>query len=124
VTFQRERLFGEIIDSKMGLNRRGEIVREEWFASAKIRKEIRLFPEEFVVMPNQIHGIPWIENNNDSPVNSVGGTAVRHWVKAQKQVRTNTKQVQAHQMHGHGFFHSTHLYKGFRWHFKMAFILV
>lgn len=44
----------------MKLNRRGEIVREEWFASAHIREEIHLVPEEFVVMPNHIHGIVWI----------------------------------------------------------------
>lgn len=44
----------------MRLNRRGEIVREEWFASVNIRKEIRLFEDEFVVMPNHAHGIVWI----------------------------------------------------------------
>jgi putative transposase len=46
----------------MKLSRRGEIVKEEWFASINIRKEIRLHPEEFVIMPNHIHGIAWIEN--------------------------------------------------------------
>ena len=62
VTYQRDVLFGEIIDSEMKLNRKGEIVQEEWFASVNIRKEIRLHPEEFVIMPNHIHGIVWIEN--------------------------------------------------------------
>ena len=41
-------------------NAYGEIVREEWFHSAEIRAEIELFPDEFVVMPNHIHGIVWI----------------------------------------------------------------
>jgi REP element-mobilizing transposase RayT len=62
-------LFGEIVDGKMSLNRRGEIVQEEWFASTDIRKEIRLYPEEFVVMPNHIHGIVWIVDI------AIGGTA-------------------------------------------------
>lgn len=48
----------------MRLNRRGEIVREEWFASVNIRKEIRLFEDEFVVMPNHAHGIVWIVDDN------------------------------------------------------------
>ncbi|MFT3895312.1 MAG: hypothetical protein QM730_27115 [Anaerolineales bacterium] len=64
VTFQRELLFGDITDGQMKLNRRGEIVQEEWFRSAGIRKEIRLFFDEFVVMPNHIHGIVWIVDGN------------------------------------------------------------
>nr|WP_323745475.1 transposase [Parvivirga hydrogeniphila] len=39
----------------MGRNR-----GEEWFRSAEIRTEMELFPDEFVVMPNHIHGIIWI----------------------------------------------------------------
>jgi REP element-mobilizing transposase RayT len=64
VTHQRDALFGEIIDGEMKSNRRGEIVKEEWFASVNIRKEIRLHPEEFVIMPNHIHGVVWIENED------------------------------------------------------------
>jgi REP-associated tyrosine transposase len=72
ITYQREMLFGEIVDGQMKLNRRGEIVREEWFASLNIRKEIRLFPDEFVVMPNHIHGIVWIVENRVLDANDVG----------------------------------------------------
>ena len=39
-------------------------MREEWFASVNIRKEIRLFEDEFVVMPNHAHGIVWIVDDN------------------------------------------------------------
>lgn len=60
VAYQREMLFGEITNGEIKLNRRGEIVQEEWFASTAIRKEICLFSDEFVVMPNHIHGIVWI----------------------------------------------------------------
>ena len=60
VSYHREMLFGEIVDGEMKLNRRGEIVQEEWFLSAAIRKELRLFADEFVVMPNHVHGIVWI----------------------------------------------------------------
>jgi REP element-mobilizing transposase RayT len=60
VTHQRESLFGEIAHGEMRSNRRGKIVHEEWFRSVEIRKEVRLYPEELVVMPNHIHGILWI----------------------------------------------------------------
>ena len=66
VTHQRAELFGQIVNGNMQLNRRGEIVKEEWFASANIRKEICLYPEEFIIMPNHIHGIVWIADVIDS----------------------------------------------------------
>ena len=58
-------LFGRVVDGEMVLNVFGEIVREEWFRSAEIRAEIELFPDEFVVMPNHIHGIVWIVETDD-----------------------------------------------------------
>ena len=54
-TRNRECLFGEISDGQMVLNEYGEIAREEWVRSERIRREIKL--DEFVVMPNHIHGI-------------------------------------------------------------------
>ena len=62
-THQRQPLFGRVVDGNMVLNAYGEIVREEWFRSA----EIVLFPDEFVVMPNHIHGIVWIVAQDDAP---------------------------------------------------------
>ncbi len=64
-THERVHLFGEIVDGDMRLNAFGEIVWEEWFRSAEIRAEIELFPDEFVVMPNHIHGIVWIVETDD-----------------------------------------------------------
>ncbi|MBN1537473.1 MAG: hypothetical protein JW908_12120 [Anaerolineales bacterium] len=51
----------------MQLSILGHIVREEWFNSTKIRKEILLHDDEFVVMPNHIHGIVWIVEANTVP---------------------------------------------------------
>ena len=64
-THARAPLFGHVVDGEMVLNEYGEIVREEWMRSAEIRAEIELFPEEFVVMPNHIHGIVWIVVTDD-----------------------------------------------------------
>jgi len=60
VTQHRACLFGEVVDGEMRMNEYGQIAWEEWFRSAEIRREIRLYPDEFVVMPNHIHGIVWI----------------------------------------------------------------
>jgi REP element-mobilizing transposase RayT len=49
----------------MSLSAYGEIVQEEWLASAKIRQEIAL--DVFVIMPNHVHGIVWLENANGNP---------------------------------------------------------
>lgn len=53
-------LFGDIVDGKMQLNEYGEIVRDEWFRTAAVRPYVWLYPDEFVVMPNHVHGIIWI----------------------------------------------------------------
>jgi putative transposase len=53
--WEREHLFGSVVDGQMQLNEIGRVVEEEWFRSSEIRKEIEM--DEFVVMPNHIHGI-------------------------------------------------------------------
>jgi REP element-mobilizing transposase RayT len=63
VAYQREELLGRILDGEMQLNAYGQIVQEEWFKTAVIRPFIRLNQDEFVVMPNHIHGILWFEEN-------------------------------------------------------------
>ncbi|WP_353932223.1 transposase [Okeanomitos corallinicola TIOX110] len=77
--YQRECLFGNIINSQMILNNFGELIKEEWLKSAEIRKEIEL--DNFVIMPNHFHGIviinqeinrDFIKNNVDFLDNNVG----------------------------------------------------
>ncbi len=63
-TQDRECLFGEIVDGEMRLNELGQIVREEWFITAALRPYVRLAEDEFVVMPNHIHGIIWIVDDD------------------------------------------------------------
>jgi putative transposase len=60
ITHRRECLFGEVIDGEVVLSPYGEVVRTEWLASARIRREIQLYEDEYVVMPNHVHGIVWI----------------------------------------------------------------
>jgi putative transposase len=64
------------MDEQIILSSVGKIVREEWFASANIRKEIHLDAADFIVMPNHIHGVVQIvgaqglrPSNTHIPVN-------------------------------------------------------
>ena len=77
--YERECLFGNIINSQITLNNFGELIKEEWLKSAEIRKEIEL--DEFVIMPNHFHGIviinqeinrDFIKNNVEASDNNVG----------------------------------------------------
>jgi putative transposase len=72
-TAQGECLFGEIVDAGMTESAYGVIARDEWFRSAAIRSEIVLDPDEFVVMPNHIHGIVRIAGD----VGATGGSPLR-----------------------------------------------
>jgi putative transposase len=62
VTKNRLCLFGDVIDNQMVLNDIGKIVRGEWLKSEQIRKEIRF--DQWIIMPNHIHGIIFIDEIN------------------------------------------------------------
>jgi REP element-mobilizing transposase RayT len=67
-TWNKECLFGRIVDGEMHLNDYGKVVQEEWLRSAEIRREIML--DEWVIMPNHIHAIVVITDfrRGDRPV--------------------------------------------------------
>lgn len=60
-TYQREWLFGKITHGEMKLNNLGEIVRDEWLRTSEIRPNVIL--DEYVIMPNHLHGIIIIKND-------------------------------------------------------------
>ncbi len=67
-THRRECILGDVADGDVHLNQFGEIVKEEWLRTGQIRPEITM--DEFMVMPNHMHGIIMIRN--DIPNKSVG----------------------------------------------------
>lgn len=70
-TAQRECLFGEVVDGEMRLNALGEIARQCWLAIPDHFPQVAL--DEFVVMPNHVHGIIWIvESPDDVGAKNVG----------------------------------------------------
>lgn len=69
-TYQRQLLFGTIVNETMQLNDCGKIVEEEWKKTEQVRKEIIL--DTYCVMPNHFHGIVIITDNNEQKQNPVG----------------------------------------------------
>jgi putative transposase len=59
-THNRECLFGQIDEGEIELNEQGQIVQAEWYKTAQIRPNLAM--DEFIVMPNHIHGIIFINN--------------------------------------------------------------
>jgi REP element-mobilizing transposase RayT len=68
VTQNRIPVFGDCKNGKVVLNEYGMIALEEWLKSGNIRKELDI--DEFVIMPNHIHGIVILKNikNNDNTI--------------------------------------------------------
>jgi REP element-mobilizing transposase RayT len=75
-TYQMHNLFGDIIHGGMRLNSYGEIVQNEWFFTPIVRDYVQVFNDEFVVMPNHIHGVIWIVSERvaclDTSINPCG----------------------------------------------------
>ena len=71
-TENKEEYFGEIKDGKMHLSPIGIIADVLWHEIKNHAKNVEL--DEFIVMPNHIHGILILDN--DGIDNSVGHTAV------------------------------------------------
>lgn len=64
-THNRVPLFGEIVDGVMVLNSAGQIVEKCWCAIPEHFPQVTL--DEFVVMPNHVHGIITVGANNHLP---------------------------------------------------------
>lgn len=58
--FQRECLFGEVVDGEMRLNDAGLVVVNGWQSIPRHFPHATL--DEFVVMPNHVHGVVFVNN--------------------------------------------------------------
>jgi len=57
-------LFGDVVNGDMRLNELGKIARQCWLAIPEHFPHARL--DEFVIMPNHVHGIIWIVDEMDA----------------------------------------------------------
>jgi putative transposase len=60
VTQSREHSLGRIHHAMMHLSPLVHIVQQEWLPSAALRQKLCLYEDEYVIMPNHLHGIVWI----------------------------------------------------------------
>ena len=56
------------VDASVVPSRLGHVISEEWLATGALRPNVEL--DQFVVMPNHIHGIVWITNIEEDTTTS------------------------------------------------------
>ena len=90
-THQRHHLFGEVVDGKMQLNALGEIARQCWLAIPDHFPHTAL--DEFVIMPNHVHGIIWIVDvvgaNHHSPATGTDVVGANNYSPANANTGAN-----------------------------------
>ncbi len=75
-TKNRECWFGEIVDGEMILNEIGNIVQKCWFQIPQHYQNVSL--DEFIVMPNHIHGIIIINKTSSINVGTIHELSLRN----------------------------------------------
>ena len=90
-TYQRECLFGEIVNDEMILNPLGLIVQEEWLRTQVIRFEIEL--DEFVIMPNHLHGIIIVKDDPQIMVGTHGRASLRGIYRQDASLRRQPRSL-------------------------------
>ena len=81
-TRDRALFFGNVMGSQMRLSPPGEIAGQEWQRTEQLRPNVTL--DEWVVMPNHLHGVIVIRNANkqtsaETPQRGVSTPTRRHW---------------------------------------------
>jgi len=91
-TANREHFFGEIINGKMQLSETGKIANQYWSEIPEHFSFVIL--DEFVVMPNHIHGIIVIDKPGNNDV-TIGGNGVEtlHATSLQKPPPNKNEQM-------------------------------
>lgn len=85
-TYQRQHLFGAVVDGTMQVNSYGKIVAEEWLRSAQIRQEIAL--DGWIVMPNHFHSIVIIQSVTPSSESKLNLSQVEEKQRKPKSLAT------------------------------------
>ena len=67
----RECYFGQIANGQMILSEMGEIAKREWLKSPEIRPDMNLTLDEYIIMPNHIHGIVQIGRNSFNKLDNI-----------------------------------------------------
>ena len=96
--YNKEYLFGDIINGVMRMNEYGKTVREKWLLSSKLRSEIKL--DEFVIMPNHFHAIVIIWSIGTNTVGANGRSPLRMKPKSLSSLMAGFKSSATSRING------------------------
>jgi REP element-mobilizing transposase RayT len=65
-SYKKEQIFGRVYDEKMIMNEAGECISTKWQTLLERFPMVGL--DEFVVMPNHVHGIIWIKSGDNPDI--------------------------------------------------------
>jgi REP element-mobilizing transposase RayT len=91
--WQRECLFGDIVDGEMQMNALGQVVLDEWNRTPEKRAQVSL--DESVVMPNHFHGIIVIDGSTFDGGNVVGAYCNTPLPSVHNQLRSPSQTIDA-----------------------------
>jgi len=74
--YEKQCIFGEIIDGRMTKNLLGEIVEEEWLRTGELRPYVEL--DAAIVMPNHFHGIVMLMDADEGTAPPTDAGTARH----------------------------------------------
>ncbi len=75
----RKQFFGKMVNGEIKLNNMGNIVTQAWHELPNKFSSIRL--DEFIIMPNHIHGILWIRPIGDrGPINAINAIVAAQFI--------------------------------------------
>ena len=104
-TYNKECIFGAIINGEMQLNEYGKIVANEWLKTPTIRQYVLL--DKYIIMPNHFHGIIIITDNRrgTAPMSSRATVEVAE-SRVSRDPRLNNLEGQHHILSRQLFVHS------------------
>ncbi|MFP8490174.1 transposase [Gracilimonas sp. Q87] len=93
-TKHRQHFFGKIEGGEMNLNEVGSIAKTEWKKTPKIRKDMNITLGEYVIMPDHMHGIIIIGNNeyNTREKQSTPGRDAMHRVSTWGDIESGSQK--------------------------------
>ncbi len=94
-TYKKKEIFGKIVDGKMILNEYGEIVLKVWNTISEHFENIEL--DQFVIMPNHIHGIIIINEHvgaiHELPVQKAVGLSTQKSLNSARNRRVERRKM-------------------------------
>jgi putative transposase len=92
-TVNRSTILGRIKDGKMNLSPIGDIIRDLWAGIADYQSGLEI--DQYVVMPNHIHGIIVITEKTESPCRGLINQTPTKWILMQNPTLTLGKIIRS-----------------------------